>query len=119
MGYSSLFASQSKINGSMSQIFCLNLQALLTGEYHQQKILERKKKAKEKKDLAQKWELEKKCLYEEQLKYVALVYYSALLQETVPDTDYLKRSVHSILMVSYLNDRSQTLISQIKEYRED
>lgn len=59
----------------MSQIFCLNLQDLLTGEYHQWKILERKEKAKEKGDLARKRELEKKHLYEEELKYIALVYY--------------------------------------------
>jgi hypothetical protein len=50
----------------------LNLQDLLTGKYHQQKILEEEKKNERKKYSAMKRELKMKDVYAKETQYVAL-----------------------------------------------
>jgi hypothetical protein len=54
------------------QIFFLNLQDLLTGKYHEQKILDEEKRLKKKIKSAQKKELKKKRICEIQAGYVSL-----------------------------------------------
>jgi hypothetical protein len=54
------------------QIFNLNLQDLLSGKYHEEKILDEEKRLKEKIKSAQKKELKKKQIYKVQAQYVSL-----------------------------------------------
>lgn len=68
------------------QILFLNLQDLLNGKYHEQKILSEEKRLKEKIKLAQKKELKKKQIYEIQAQYVFLSLFITK-QSTDPDTD--------------------------------
>jgi hypothetical protein len=53
-------------------LFFLNLQDLLTGKYHEQKILDEEKRLKRRTKSAQKRELKRKRIYEVETKYVSL-----------------------------------------------
>jgi hypothetical protein len=84
------------------QIFFLNLQDLLTGKYHAQKILDEEKRLKKKIKSAQKKELKKKRIYEIQAEYVSL---SCLLLSNVQIL-ILVNLVHWFMV--YGNNASET-----------